>query len=225
MKSFAAYRLFKGIIMIQLPDHIHHTRFALVIRHGERERIVETARALEALLTEKGKQEAVELGKSLAPSGNIIIHHSPVERCRQTAEKIYEGIIAYGGSARIAGPLMELGGPYIAGSWGDIIAEIERRGFNGFVRAWFNGQLPKSLITPLEDSAKLQASILRSQLEKNDASYVNVSHDWNVMCLREYYFGIRHEDAGTPAYLDGLIALPSSNGTILHHNGTERAID
>ncbi len=225
MKSFGDYRSFGIIIMIQLPDHIHHTRFSLIIRHGEREHIVKTARALEALLTEKGKQEAVELGKRLAQSDSIIIHHSPVERCRQTAEKIAEGIIEHGGSARVAGHLMELGGPYIAGSWSDIVAEIDRRGFNGFVRAWFNGELPTRLIAPLEDSAKLQASILRSQLERGDASYVNVSHDWNVMCLREYYFGIRHEAAGTPAYLDGLIALSSSNGTILHYNGTERVID
>ncbi len=216
---------FVKVNMIELPDLATGTRFSIIIRHGEREHIVETARALEALLTEKGKQEAVALGEKLAPFGNIIIHHSPVERCRQTAEKIAEGIIAGAGSAEIAGYLVELGGPYIAGSWTDITAEIDMRGFNGFVRAWFDGALPESLITPLHRSAQVQVSILRRQLERSDASYVNVSHDWNVMCLREYYFGIRHEEAGTPAYLDGLVALRDGNGIRLFCNGEERRIE
>lgn len=211
--------------MIQLPDLSSSTCFSLIIRHGEREHIVETARALEALLTEKGKKEAVALGNKLSPFGNIIIHHSPVPRCRETAEKIAEGIIESGGSVQIAGHLAELGGPYIAGSWMDIVAEIDKRGFNGFVRAWFDGALPESLITPLDVSVKLQASILRAQLERGDASYVNVSHDWNVMCLREYYFGIRHEEAGTPPYLDGLAALRDGKGFWLFYEGRERKID
>lgn len=211
--------------MIQLPNSLSATCFSLILRHGERAHIVETSRALEALLTEKGKREAVELGKKLAFLGNIIIHHSPVERCRQTAEKIAEGIIENGGMAKVAGSLMELGGPYITGNWMDIVAEIDKRGFDNFVRAWFDGMLPKSLITPLDVSAKLQASVLRSQLEKNDASYVNVSHDWNVMCLREYYFGIRHEEAGTPAYLDGIVAWRNGNGVRIYYNEKEREID
>lgn len=211
--------------MIHLPDILRRTPFSLIIRHAERDHIVETARALEALLTDRGKQQAFELGKRLAPFGKIIIRHSPVQRCKQTAEKITEGIVSCGGAAEMAGALMELGGPYITGNWGEIIAEIDKRNFNGFVRAWFNGELPESLITPLDVSAQLQASILRAQLSQNSASFVNVSHDWNVMCLREYYFGIRHEDVGTPEYLDGVIAIRDGNGMRLLCGEMERLIE
>ncbi|MCX7677630.1 MAG: histidine phosphatase family protein [Spirochaetes bacterium] len=211
--------------MISLPNLAPNTNFALIIRHAEREQITETFRALEALLTEKGKQEAVLLGKTLARFGNFIINHSPVQRCKQTAEKIAEGIIESGSSAQINGSLVELGGPYITGHWSDIVSEIDKRGFNGFVRAWFDGKLPETLIAPLDVSAKQQAAILRIQLERGDASYVNVSHDWNIMCLREYYFGIQHEDVGTPAYLDGLVAILDCGGMKLYCNGREKFIE
>jgi broad specificity phosphatase PhoE len=213
-----------GIHMIHLPETLHGRPFSLLIRHGERDHIVETSRALEALLTENGKREAISLGEQLAPYGTIVVHHSPVPRCKQTAEKIAEGIIRRGGSVEVAGHLVELGGPYITGNWADIVAEIDKRNFDGFVRAWFDGELPESLIAPLEVSAKLQLSILREQLVKTNASFVNVSHDWNVMCIREYYFGIRHEEAGMPAYLDGIAAIWEGNGIKLLCSGRELSL-
>jgi broad specificity phosphatase PhoE len=210
--------------MIHIPAEFKGARFALFIRHAEREHIAEAARALEALLTEKGKDDAVTLGRSIAPFGGVRLYHSPVERCRQTAEKIAEGVTGAGSGGNVEGHLMELGGPYLTGNWTDIVAEIGKHGFDGFVRAWFDGLLPASLITPLDVAAKAQLRVLRGQLEGDGPSTVNVSHDWNVMCLREFYFGIRHEEAGTPAYLDGIAAMLQGDSLRLLCGDEERIV-
>ncbi len=210
--------------MIHLPPELRNCTFAATIRHAEREHITEPLRALEALLTVKGKADAVSLGKTIAPFGDIRIYHSPVERCRQTAENIAGGIASAGGKSAMAGQLMDLGGPYITGNWTDMMVEVAKYGFDGFVRAWFDGRLPEGLITPLDVSAKAQLRVLRDQLENEGPSTINVSHDWNLMCLREYYFGIRHEDAGTPGYLTGITAVKEGDAIRLIWGDEERIV-
>jgi phosphohistidine phosphatase SixA len=200
-------------------------RVAIIIRHAERDPIDFMIRALEARLTPGGKSDAFRLGQSLARYYPINIYHSPVPRCTQTAECICEGITSRNAPATIAGYLLELGGPYITSTWDAVVKAIEEFGHSTFIRKWFDNELPSNLIMPLPEAAHIQLDILAGQLRSGTASSINITHDWNIMILREYYFNLRHEDIGDPDYLDGVCAYLQHDGLHLWYHEHERIID
>lgn len=198
---------------------------AIMIRHAERDPIEFMAHALEARLTNNGKSDAYKLGQHLAKHNPITIYHSPVPRCRQTAECIFEGIADCNGSATMAGQLLELGGPYITGNWDSIVKSIEEFGHTLFIRKWFDNELPSNLIMPLAEAAHIQSNILIDQLRSGNSSSINITHDWNIMIVREYYFNLRHEDIGDPDYLDGVFAYLLQDRLHLRYHEYETTID
>jgi Histidine phosphatase superfamily (branch 1) len=200
-------------------------KVAIIIRHAERDPIEFMTRALEAQLTANGKADAFQLGQSLARYNPINIYHSPVPRCIQTAESIFEGIVSCNESATIVGYLLELGGPYITSTWDTVVNSIEKFGNSMFIRKWFDNELPSNLIMPLPDAAHIQLNILVNQLRSGISSSINITHDWNIMILREYYFNLRHEDIGDPEYLDGMYAYLHQDRLHLRYHGRERILD
>ncbi len=197
------------VFMIQnnliIPDT--PTPIAIMIRHAERYPINNMANALELLLTTKGKEDALILGQSLSRYSPLTIYHSPVPRCKETADSIRDGIIRANQQATIEGFLFDLGGPYITGDWYAVVKAIEEIGHTLFIRKWFNDELPTNLIMPLPEAARIQLTILVNQLRSKTCSTINVTHDWNIMIMREYFLHLRHEDIGDPDYLDGVFAF------------------
>jgi broad specificity phosphatase PhoE len=179
------------------------TPVAAVIRHAEREPIEEIGRSHEAMLTAKGARTARDTGSRLPAGRKLVLWHSPVKRCADTAQELAAGFSAAGGEASIAGPDMILGAPYIR----DLPRTYELLGTLGdpFVRAWFAGAVPGEVIEPLAVAVRRLAGAIASRLR--DAApgslLVLVTHDWNVMLLREGILGVRFEDVGWPDYLDG----------------------
>ena len=200
-------------------------KVAVIIRHAERDPIDVMTRALEARLTPAGKSDAFQLGQSLARYNPINIYHSPVPRCIQTAECIFEGIRSCNEPATIVGYLLELGGPYITSTWDAVVNSIEQFGHSMFIRKWFDNELPSNLIMPLPEAAQIQLNILANQLRSGISSSINITHDWNIMILREYYFNLRHEDIGDPDYLDGVFAYLHQDRLHLRYHEHERIID
>jgi hypothetical protein len=177
---------------------------SIFIRHAERFSIRSVKSPDEALLTEKGKQDAFFYGRRAVFLAPVVLHHSPVERCRQTARAIAEGIADAGGEAAVDGPMPEIGGPYILGKIEELPSIVGRFGFERFLRKWFDGDLPDGLMLDLKKAAELQLKAFRASLDGEKSSHILVSHDWNIMLLREYFFRLKHEDIGTPGFLDGL---------------------
>ena len=194
-------------------------KYAIILRHAERDPIEHMGNALTPLLTERGKAESFELGMALSALGPVTTFHSPVPRCQQTAVEIARGINEGKGSARDGGQITGLGGPYIAGDWLQLADTVQRMGQERFIRTWFDGGFPPDWIMPLPDAAGTQSRILIDQLKGLEGSAINVTHDWNIMIIREHYFGLRHEDIGEPGFLDGLSALLKDGSVILRYRG------
>jgi phosphohistidine phosphatase SixA len=208
-----------------LPPPDYAGPVALMIRHAERYPIERMINALEVQLTERGLRDSYNLGEKLTRFCPINIYHSPVPRCKQTAESIFEGIQSQDTRATLSGYLLELGGPYITGDWNVIAATIEKQGHNQFIRRWFDDDLPPTLIMSLPKAARIQLKILVNQLTSTHLSSINVTHDWNIMILREYYFKLKHELIGDPDFLDGLYAYMSGSNIILRYHENETIID
>jgi hypothetical protein len=198
---------------------------ALMIRHAERHPIEQMINALEVQLTERGIKDSYKLGEMLARFCPINIYHSPVPRCRQTAVNILDGIQSQDDRAILSGYLLELGGPYITGDWGAVVASIEKQGQTRFLRRWFDNELPSTLIMSLPEAAHIQLQILANQLASTDVSSINITHDWNIMILREFYFNLKHEVIGDPDFLDGLYAYMSDGKIILRYHENQTIID
>jgi hypothetical protein len=176
------------------------------------------SQALDARLTEKGKTDAYTLGHNLLSFTPFDLYHSPVPRCHETAYYLHKGIVSASKDAALIGPLHELGGPYIIGNWMDVVTLIKEYGHSLFIRKWFNNELPADLIMPLPIAAELHLRLIRKQLN-GGRSVINITHDWNIMVLREYYFNIRHEDIGEPGFLDGFCANRENDSIILRYKG------
>lgn len=181
-------------------------KFTLVLRHAERDPIEQMERAFDALLTENGKKTAVKLGEKISSLNPFTFYHSPVERCKQTAEAMINGIAANNGKADLGGMDLMLGAPYLIGDWRLIAEMVTKQGQEKFIRTWFNGEVPENLVLSLEESAKKQLRGLIKQLQSSKTNCVNITHDWNIVLLKEYFFGLQHEQDGMPEYLDGMYA-------------------
>lgn len=199
-----------------------HGSVAILIRHAERYPIDVMSNALQPLLTDKGKSDARSLGERLSRYSPVTLYHSPVQRCVETAECIREGIERSNKMARIGGYLLELGGPYLTGSWDMVVNCIEELGHTMFIRKWFNNELPDAILMPLAQAAELQLNILVDQLRSGAGSTINVTHDWNIMMVREYYFNLRHEEIGDPDYLDGVWAHITDGALHLRYHEHEK---
>lgn len=79
--------------MIQetLKHYSDNSQLSLLIRHGDRDNIPQGSFGNEILLNEKGKQNSLKFGESIAGMRVNKILTSPVGRCVQTAEFIAKG--------------------------------------------------------------------------------------------------------------------------------------
>jgi broad specificity phosphatase PhoE len=78
-------------IIEELKKHRIESKLAMMIRHGDREKIPAGEHGNEVLLNKEGEENSFALGKSLHnyPINKILT--SPIQRCVQTAEFIASG--------------------------------------------------------------------------------------------------------------------------------------
>ena len=202
-------------------------RVSVMIRHAERYPIKSMHSPGAAMLTDKGKDDARDLGRRIASHGPFLINHSPIPRCMETAHLISSGIdeSAAEGNA-IAGNVMpELAGPFKMGDWNKIAEISSEIGMLQFLRKWFDGEYPENLILPLKNSAEFELNMLANQLRESKTSVINVTHDWNIIVLTEFYFGLKHEDIGPPPFLDVLTAFTDNEAVHLLYGEREIKIE
>jgi hypothetical protein len=199
----------------------------LLMRHAERYQITSIQTSSRVLLTEKGKRDAFALGRRLDRRfGPVRLYHSPVERCAQTAERIRDGILAKGGEASLEGPLSWLGGDFIRAEAAFVDGRIAAEGINGFLRRWFDGELPGDEIADADRAARIELGCLHRQLDGREGLIVDVTHDWNLMLLFEAFLKLRHEAIGFPPYLACLVVTRSRRGgLVLEYEGSRAEAD
>jgi broad specificity phosphatase PhoE len=202
-------------------------RMVLLVRHAERSAVIRNRTHATAMLTEQGHADSRALGRVLARRfGAPVLWHSPVPRCRQTAEGLALGAAAAGCRVAVRGPLDWLGGDHIGGHPEWIDAQVAVDGPEGFLRRWFDGRFTAGQITPIADAASYQLRHALAQLEGLSTPVaVDVTHDWNLMLMRELFLGLRHEDVGLIPFLDMVALLQRGRRTLLWSLGLSTPID
>jgi len=74
-----------------LKHYSDEHRLSLLIRHADRDKILQGSFGNEVLLNEKGKENSLKFGESLSELKVNRIFTSPIRRCVQTAEQIGKG--------------------------------------------------------------------------------------------------------------------------------------
>ncbi|MBI5480044.1 MAG: histidine phosphatase family protein [Deltaproteobacteria bacterium] len=185
---------------------------AVMVRHSERESLTDMNEAHLIPLTAQGEEAARAFGRHLPAGRTVRALHSPISRCAVTAARVVEGYRSAGGDAALAGVLPELGGPYVLDLPATIRISNELRA--RYPRAWFDGDLPPGVAMPRDEASDLTLTGVDKVLRGAAAGtlLVLVTHDWNVLLVRESVLGLRFEDVGWIDYLDGLLMVSDGAG-------------
>ena len=205
------HELLKSIQSIATPQNV-----AAMLRHAERHAISDPAQPMLAELTTNGIAAAKALGERITGFQHLRLFHSPVKRCRQTAENIAEGAAKSGIFVELIGPQEALGVSYIQD-----LAEaghMHHKHGDDFIRLWFTGQVPTSIILS-PDGIATRKIVHVSQHLAEETSHgrrldLHVSHDWNIIIMRELLLGVQHEQAGWLNFLDGVAFSQTKEGIL-----------
>ena len=163
-------------------------RVFLLIRHGERRHITPEDPDFGAHvgLTERGREQALALGKCIPAEGDMSFFSSPVGRCVETAENIGAGRIVKNPSIEKMDCLAE----YFVQDY-DEYTKVLRAGFYEGICEWLKNEAEgkprrdKEAFAPL---SKRSEEMLAMMLEKGNARFnVFATHDaWIVPCLTHF---------------------------------------
>ncbi|MEN9401408.1 MAG: hypothetical protein RL091_111 [Verrucomicrobiota bacterium] len=180
---------------------------AAVMRHAARHPIANPAEPALAEITADGAKAATAFGARLSGFDRVRLYHSPVKRCGQTAECIAQGAVRAGLAVELVGAREEIGIDYIL----DLAEAGRLTGLHGdrFVRLWVEEKIPTTVIRPARELVMRQTDFVAERLRDPNAGGrrldLHVSHDWNIIVLRELLLQVRHEAAGWLTFLDGVV--------------------
>jgi hypothetical protein len=90
--------------------------------------------------------------------------------------------------------------------------------------------VPPEIFKPLADACDDHIEYLMAKLGSARGEKhldIHVTHDWNLNVLREGIFGLRHEDAGWPGFLSGMLFSECDGGLtayVQHNDDTVKRV-
>lgn len=176
----------------------------LILRHSERYTSDNLRELHKLLLTSQGHDIAKVFGSKIPIDKKMIVYHSIVLRCLETAQDILKGFELSKGSGEIKGTLEPL--YTINGDRDFLYTEMFKQPGAQFLEKWAQGRYPSKKIEPLENFCQNARRQLWTDLitPARKAIYLHVTHDLMVMALRYGWLGLR---PGTDwvKYLGGLV--------------------
>ena len=171
-------------------------------------------------LTEEGKDFAFQFGKNISQGPLIGFFSSYTGRCLETAYLIDKGYSIPGGETFHPKINNVLAGEF---QKSDEVWSLMGSDFSGFVRKWFDGNISEDLIANAKRYAFDIVQFLSDELNKAPENCINInsSHDMHLFLLREFYLGLRHEDAGGVEYLEGVVLFEKDAKLFITHHLSE----
>jgi len=171
-------------------------RVFFLVRHGERNHITPADPDFGAHvgLTERGREQALALGKCIPPEGDIVFFSSPVGRCVETAQCIGRGRAGVGSAVQVADsphvePLDCLGDFFVQDQ-GEF-EKVLRAGFYEGICEWLESEasgVPRTGAGAFYPLASRSEEMFSMMLEKGCARFnIFATHDaWVVPCLTHF---------------------------------------
>jgi hypothetical protein len=194
-------------------------RVYLLVRHGERGHITpgDPDYGAHVGLTERGREQALALGRAIPAEGDICFYSSPVGRCVQTAECIGRGCGVETPEVQKLDCLAEF---FVQ----DYTAyeQVLRAGFYEGICAWLENETLKGVADGSHAAAAIKAffplvsrseEMLSMMLEKGNARFnIFATHDaWVVPCLT-HFCGMRFTPQRWMNFLTGMAVVTGADG-------------
>ncbi len=179
----------------------------VLLRHSIREPIRQPTMtaALEAPLTDAGRDLARALGPRLASGRPARVYHSPAPRCEETARLLAQGLEAAGDEISWVGGDDLIAAPYLNDPQ-QAVDRFASLGMAGFVRAWVGGELPPQIIDPMPQAAvALLAGLTARRAENPEALHLHVTHDLTIVTLLGLVVSVEEPGFEWPGYLEGCV--------------------
>lgn len=181
---------------------------AFLIRHAERNRIINPKKHATVLLNEKGKTEATNLGFELSKIfSSIVIYSSPINRCIQTgkclAQTFGENISIY--TSNILGEP----GPFV---FGDAMNSFESLTTKGVVDSMIKRkQLP--FIRSIDEGSKILLDFIQKETNKYSSkiAVIFISHDAIVAPFINFLTHEKFNKSHWIGFLEGIKILFDTN--------------
>ena len=196
----------------------------MYIRHTERQKVTGLG-SHEILSTSTGRVVAFEFGSSLPANHRYRLYHTVVERAKETAEGISEGIKVQGGSAQVAGefPFRASLDPEATDRY--LNHNLQRMGDEAaaaihITNLWCAGLTPPETFRPSGEFARMVAGFTLSNLKSAtpDTVDIYVSHDTWVGCLMFHWFGVPVHPDGVK-FMDGFLLQPNKDDMTVWFRG------
>ncbi|MBF0189159.1 MAG: histidine phosphatase family protein [Magnetococcales bacterium] len=189
----------------------HHApeQTILLMRHGERPVLRQLAQVDGTRLTPRGRREAERLGATrLADTPPDHIFHSPVLRCRETAESLLDGLQTCAIHPVNHGPVEALFPPFTPEHIGHFMQGSQalfEHGSEAFVYAWLAGDLDTRHYPDPQQSARRLLAYLLQQRATHTGRHLHVCHDCNLLLLLQVFMGLPPEESLWPRFLEPLL--------------------
>lgn len=178
----------------------------LLLRHAARSMSQTSSWNDNDPLTPEGEDDAENMGQSLFSYSEIRVYYSPLHRCRETARYIERGARSRGVPSVTVKENPVLGSRYFV-SKQRALNLADQVGVERFARLWLDNKMPEGVIvnakSALDEHLKLIGRALSSSSNESRLS-VLITHDWNVLLVRESILSLRHETVGWPGFLEGI---------------------
>jgi broad specificity phosphatase PhoE len=216
-----------GIALVNgvLDKGVKHV--VLLMRHSARE-YAEGVHDAKNPLTEEGRALSLRFGENLPPNLLVRAYHSPVGRCRETAERMLSGYASKGGQITRYRPVDGLGVFYVLDQMKMYRAMQADGGLLPFTQKWYAGGQDADILMPAQTAALALLDVLREKLEKEPEGLrldLCVSHDLSLLTMLDQLLGQPSKKFGNVEYLDAIAVYYLEDQLVLHSRHGEVMIN
>ncbi|HDZ18045.1 hypothetical protein LCGC14_0950700 [marine sediment metagenome] len=211
-------------IIKNLKSFSSNSKIILILRHSQRNEPDINEKNANMELTVQGHRIAKKFGEMLPQNRTIRLFHSPVNRCKETAEQIHEGFKENGGESIYKGECDVLWGIGLDKQF--FMSELAKfHSLEVFYR-WVSGFYKTSQMPPLLPYVQRAAEILWNQVKymPDNGIDIYISHDWHILTYRFGWFGLLADERWM-GYLGGIGFTFEKNHILLSDYGELKAVD
>jgi broad specificity phosphatase PhoE len=209
-------------VLVKGASHI-----VLIMRHSAREYAAGLHDGKNPL-TEEGRALSLRFGEKLPPNLTLRAYHSPVGRCKETAERILHGYTSVGGVTTRYRPVEGLGVFYVLDQMKMYRAMQADGGLLPFTQKWFAGGQAADILMPAREAAYALLGVLREKLQAGSETLrldICVSHDLSVLTLLDQLLGQPSSKFGNVEYLEAIAVYYLGNQLVVRSKYGEVIID
>ena len=189
------------------------SKISVIIRHSDRFFSNDPKAESFMGLTDIGKDFAFDFGSKLHSNPVPKLCSSFLGRCIETAYLIDKGYTKQNNLSCDHNVIKNVLGPLYIKDIEKVMKLFRKQESEIFLRNWFDKRIDKNIITDPEETSDDICEFMIEQIKNLQDNQIAlcISHDWNILPVKEFKMNLKHEISGDVGYLDALIFFENNN--------------